>query len=566
MTTTVAAVTQAQSLAAIRNFVRASVSCITFARGLCNDDSFEQRPFLGMQLQYMTPTSPEAVTISEWIEKGAFDALNKHYLKEMALCVYNADCTTLLESYCFGFTYSEDGQRAQFALTTSQSSLAGGTQPVSGVSAAAGQPAMPAYRRRRCSKYEVQETLTAILTKLVEVVESLPPLLSERVLAMRLTYYDEVVPAQYEPPCFAPASEHMVRLFQAEQQHHVSVGSLDTSHHLFSVAIRHPLLAKVRRGELPPPPVVHTSHTTSQGMTPSHSGAPDESHFSAFTDTSTTTTAMAHEHSDGRVNASAKGRQQTTSVCGGAEPARSVNCTTRGGAHGGGLSPSHSARVRTARRGEEALRAVDVTALPALQQLVHEDRPLRVREVGYLVLVAFVLTHSPSAPHGRGRLSHDEVVHYLTESCPLSIAVDTALAVLQRMTEDGLVEADEEEEAGRQQHKSRRLQEQTKPPRGSAAHNGGSASGAAAATAGGEQEAVVAAASVNSWVIRKNPPLALLEALLSREQVTALLAPTDHYGLLQLADALREQARAPDKAARAPRVSCVQCRKRQKAS
>lgn len=64
MTSTTVAVSQTQSLAAIRNFIRASISCITYARGLCNDSAFESKPFLGFELKHMVPKTLEAKTLS----------------------------------------------------------------------------------------------------------------------------------------------------------------------------------------------------------------------------------------------------------------------------------------------------------------------------------------------------------------------------------------------------------------------------------------------------------------------------------------------------------------------
>lgn len=230
MTSTATEVTQVQSLAAIRNFIRVAVSCVTYLRGLCSDESYQPRQFLGLQLKQLVRSSPEADVISQWMEEGAFDALNKGYLKALSLCIYTPNCEELLESYCFTLSYSADGQRA--ALTFTGNSQSDGT-------VRSATTAVMRSRRKRHTRQEVQQALAGIITKLVEVVEGLPPLLCERVLAMQLTYYEDVTPTTYEPPCFAPASAHLVSLHQQEQKRSTNIASLDTGHHMMSITIRH---------------------------------------------------------------------------------------------------------------------------------------------------------------------------------------------------------------------------------------------------------------------------------------------------------------------------------------
>ncbi|KAF8289015.1 hypothetical protein TcBrA4_0004290 [Trypanosoma cruzi] len=233
MTSTATEVTQVQSLAAIRNFIRVAVSCVTYLRGLCNDESYQPRQFLGLQLKQLVRSSPEADVISQWMEDGAFDALNKGYLKALSLCIYTSNFTELLESYSFSVSYSPDGQRA--SLRFAGNSQGDGTMcPLT-----AATTAMARSRRKRHTRQEVQQALAGIITKLVEVVEGLPPLLCERVLAMQLTYYEDVTPPTYEPPCFSPASAHLVGLHQQEKKQSANIASLDTGHHMMSITIRH---------------------------------------------------------------------------------------------------------------------------------------------------------------------------------------------------------------------------------------------------------------------------------------------------------------------------------------
>ncbi|GET93176.1 hypothetical protein, conserved [Leishmania tarentolae] len=515
MTSTVTAVNQTQSLAAIRNFVRASVSCITYARGLCSDNAFEQRPFLGLPLRQLIPSTTESITISEWIEKGAFDALNRNYLKEMSLCVYDANCLELLESYCFGFNYTGDGERAQMTLNTSQT-VADGANTTTVSKSVGGAVGIAAYRQRRCTKQEVQHLLTSILERLMDVVESLPPLLSERVLTMRLTYYDAVTPVSYEPPCFAPASEHMARLYQEEVKHHVHIGSMDTSHHLFSVAIRHPLLQQIHRqvtqrrtlamtevGQTVSAPlavcegveVLTPSDPLRSGLQSSFSSDPTLSSAPAAGGATAKQTVIDHHASRGRSSLVGGECAAFDTESGADEDAAKVPIDEE---NGGGAGKVHTG---------EALRPCEVATLESVDRLISksmgegERRALKPAELTYLLFAAFVFTKSPSARGGRGELRTDEVDAYRTLHCPFDVSATTALLILQRLsTEDFLQPYDARDRT-------------LKRPRA--------------------QEGSTATAAIRKWLV-PDPPVSLLQKLMQLTALTELLAHESHIILQEL--------------------------------
>ncbi|KAG5463941.1 hypothetical protein LSCM1_00114 [Leishmania martiniquensis] len=459
MTSTVTAVNQTQSLAAIRNFVRASVSCITYARGLCSDNAFEQRPFLGLPLRQLIPSTTESITISEWIEKGAFDALNRNYLKEMSLCVYDSECRELLESYCFGFNYTGNGERAQMTLNASQT-IAGGAAKTALPHRSSGDVAIPAYRKRRCTKQEVQELLTSILERLMDVVESLPPLLSERVLTMRLTYYDEVTPASYEPPCFAPASDHMARLYQDEVRHHVHIGSIDSSHHLFSVAIRHPLLQQIHSQA-----TRRTVSTAPSGRARVHT-APDE-HVEAVTLSDPLRSGLESSFSSYQGLAIASGTGGATAMArvvggdpscreshGGDETCAACDTASCKEEDAADSSLDEAGRGRgDAARTAETFWPCEVAKLDGVYRLVErsvlegERSGLKPAELTYLLFAALVFAKAPSARGGRGRLTMEEVEAYRTRHCPFDVSAKAVGLFLHRLREEGFLQPSDAREA-----------------------------------------------------------------------------------------------------------------------
>ncbi|CBZ38555.1 hypothetical protein, conserved [Leishmania donovani] len=527
MTSTVTAVNQTQSLAAIRNFVRASVSCITYARGLCSDNAYEQRPFLGLPLRQLIPSTTESVTISEWIEKGAFDALNRNYLKEMSLCVYDAACRELLESYCFGFNYTGDGERAQMTLNAAQT-IADGANTTAVSQSSGGAVGIPTYRKRRCSKQEIQHLLTSILERLMDVVESLPPMLSERVLTMRLTYYDAVTPASYEPPCFAPASEHMARLYQDEVKHHVHIGSVDTSHHLFSVAIRHPLLQQIHRqmtgrttsavatatGRVPL--AVDESAAVSMPSDPLRSGW--ESSFSSDPAVSSALAPAGATVTHGVVaNHVSCGRLLCADGEGAAFDAESAGEENAACSSLGEVSRGSAGRARTG----EALRPCEVAALDGVHRLMEkstsggERRLLRPSELTYLLFAAFVFTKAPSARGGRGELKADEVEAYRVLRCPFDVSAEAVLLVLQRLSREDFL-----------QPCNARGAPTPKKPRA--------------------QDGSTPTPAIREWLV-PDPPASLLQQLMQVDALTELLTHESHLVLQELSVYLtrEEWRRAP---------------------
>ncbi|KAG5489985.1 hypothetical protein JKF63_00104 [Porcisia hertigi] len=523
MTSTVTAVSQIQSLAAIRNFVRASVSCITYARGLCSDNAFEQRPFLGLPLHHLIPSTTESITISEWIEKGAFDALNRHYLKEMSLCVYDAKCRDLLESYCFGFNYTGDRERAQMTLNASQA-IAENTATTAVAQSSGIALGAPTYRKRRCTKQEVQRLLTSILERLMDVVESLPPLLSERVLTMRLTYYDEVTPATYEPPCFAPASVHMVQLYRDELKHHVHIGSMDTSHHLFSVAIRHPLLQQIhsqmtqmtmsKAGAMSRPAVVESTEAVTQSD-PLRSGL--ESSFSS--DPGVVSGAAADDSTPvprGVVGNRASGRPCSHTDRGCARVYLKGNGEEEAGSappiDEGGLGAAEAARLC------EALRPCDVKKLAGTYSLLEQNkggcqpRRLKPGELAYLLFLAFALSKAPSARGGRGELTAGEMEAYRTQRCPLDVSAKAVDLVLERLSTEGFLQQCD-------------------------------AHGAPVPKSSKTEGAGARASAMRKWYV-PDPPASLLEQLLKRDALTELLTHDTHLVLQELfVYVMREESR-----------------------
>merc|ERR1719233_241495 len=121
---------------------------------------------------------PEALKVANWLS-GAFDALEKKYLRELILVVYkdNTEPDIVDEIYTFKFSYP-DGQ------ATCQ--LLQGKNEVKSI-----------------SDNEVYKSAQNLLRSLVILTQGMSPI-EESHMTMKLTYYDEVTPVDYEPCGFLP--------------------------------------------------------------------------------------------------------------------------------------------------------------------------------------------------------------------------------------------------------------------------------------------------------------------------------------------------------------------------
>jgi hypothetical protein len=146
----------------------------------------------------------KAAVLAGWL-LGAFDAIEKKYLKELMLVVYLDPATpdTVHEMYTFKFSYPG-------GLATCE------VQGRDGSAAKAAQADM--YRSTQ-----------NLLQTVVVLTQSLGPLPDSAYLALKLTYYDEVTPADYEPNGFCATELTELQLPSGVQRQKTE--KVTTDHH-----------------------------------------------------------------------------------------------------------------------------------------------------------------------------------------------------------------------------------------------------------------------------------------------------------------------------------------------
>ena len=174
--------TETTSCTFVKKLVTVAVSNITYLRTMFPEVAYANRSLDGLPIKILKAKNecPEALKVANWL-LGAFDALEKKYLKEPILFLYkdktNPDIVE--EMYTFKFSYPE-GQ------TTCQ--LLQGKEEV----------------KKKISDNDVYKSTQNLLRTLVILTQGMNPISGDSFLAVKLTYYDEVTPEDYEPAGFLP--------------------------------------------------------------------------------------------------------------------------------------------------------------------------------------------------------------------------------------------------------------------------------------------------------------------------------------------------------------------------
>ena len=180
-------VTQQQSTAFVKKLLAIAVSNIAYMRVLFPDKAFSDRCLEGLNLKILKNDKayPPVVEMVDWL-KGVFDALDKKYLRMLVLGFHrnSTDPNTLLEMYTFKFSYTDATEIEVYS----------GDRKVSTASTAG----------------QTKKATISLLRNMIVLIETLKPLPEDARVTMKLFYYDNVTPENYEPPGFREAETDFI--------------------------------------------------------------------------------------------------------------------------------------------------------------------------------------------------------------------------------------------------------------------------------------------------------------------------------------------------------------------
>ncbi len=215
--------TRTESLAFLQKLVAAGVSNILYLRSNFPESAFTDRKLDGLRLKILERSSEhsDARDLCECVA-NAFDAVAKGYLKELVLAVLadpdNPD--SVLETYCFGFEYVQDGGAG---FINSRVNLSFGKGKGGSVETAL------------LEKDDLYRQTRALLHKINVATNNMELLPEHAYLHVMLNYYDDRTPPEYEPPGFARSTWELEQGGDADA---AITPTVRTKHHGLSVKIK----------------------------------------------------------------------------------------------------------------------------------------------------------------------------------------------------------------------------------------------------------------------------------------------------------------------------------------
>ncbi|XP_052652859.1 HORMA domain-containing protein 2 isoform X1 [Harpia harpyja] len=206
--------TEQQSVALVKRLLAISVSCITYMRGLFPESSYGTRCLDDLCLKILREDKSclGSLQIVKWIQ-GCFDALERQYLHIAVLAIYTnpKEPETVTELYQFKFKYKKEVP--QMDITSNQMNFVNGV----------------------CSK-DVKQASRLLIRKLYLLMQNLGPLPNDITLTMKLLYYNDVTPKDYQPPGFKEDGSPGDLFFDGDPVN-LRVGSVSTGFHLMKVRV-----------------------------------------------------------------------------------------------------------------------------------------------------------------------------------------------------------------------------------------------------------------------------------------------------------------------------------------
>ncbi|XP_025012380.1 meiosis-specific protein ASY1 isoform X2 [Ricinus communis] len=222
-----AEITEQASLLLTRNLLRIAIFNISYIRGLFPEKYFNDKsvPALEMKIKKLMPMDPESRRLIDWMEKGVYDALQKKYLKTLLFCVCEATDGPMIEEYSFSFSYSNsDSQEVSMNINRNGSKKNGGTFNYNSTT--------------EITPNQMRSSACKMIRTLVQLMRTLDRMPEERTMLMKLLYYDDVTPADYEPPFFRECTEEEAHNPWNKSPLKMEVGNVNSKHFVLALKVK----------------------------------------------------------------------------------------------------------------------------------------------------------------------------------------------------------------------------------------------------------------------------------------------------------------------------------------
>ncbi|XP_020538966.1 meiosis-specific protein ASY1 [Jatropha curcas] len=222
-----AEITEQDSLLLTRNLLRIAIFNISYIRGLFPEKYFNDKsvPALEMKIKKLMPMDAESRRLIDWMEKGVYDALQKKYLKTLLFCVCEKIEGPMIEEYSFSFGYSSsDSQEVSMNISRTGNKKQGGTFKCNSTT--------------EITPNQMRSSACKMIRTLVQLMRTLDRMPEERTILMKLLYYDDVTPADYEPPFFRGCTEEEAHNPWTKSPLKMEVGNVNSKHFVLSLKVK----------------------------------------------------------------------------------------------------------------------------------------------------------------------------------------------------------------------------------------------------------------------------------------------------------------------------------------
>ncbi|MED6239177.1 hypothetical protein ATANTOWER_002994, partial [Ataeniobius toweri] len=200
-------VSEQQSLLVVKKLLAIAVSGITYLRGIFPGRAYGSKYVEDQKVMILKGDCdcPEISQILLWMQ-GCFDAIQKKYLRAviMSICTDPSKPQKVTEYYQFKIQYTAEGTHMDFESNNNQKSST-------------------------LSLGNTKKESILLVRKLYTLMQNLGPLPENICLNMKLAYYDDVTPQDYQPPGFREAEGNTIEFEQEPIK--LTMGKVTTPYH-----------------------------------------------------------------------------------------------------------------------------------------------------------------------------------------------------------------------------------------------------------------------------------------------------------------------------------------------
>ncbi|XP_008670313.1 meiosis-specific protein PAIR2 isoform X2 [Zea mays] len=221
-----AEITEQDSLLLTRNLLRIAIYNISYIRGLFHEKYFSDKsvPALEMKIKKLMPMDAESRRLIDWMEKGVYDALQKKYLKTLLFCICEKEEGPMIEEYAFSFSYPNTSTEEVAMNMSRTGSKKGSTTFTSNAS--------------EVTPDQMRSSACKMIRTLVSLMRTLDPMPEERTILMKLLYYDDVTPEDYEPPFFKCCADNEAISIWNKNPLKMEVGNVNSKHLVLALKVK----------------------------------------------------------------------------------------------------------------------------------------------------------------------------------------------------------------------------------------------------------------------------------------------------------------------------------------